>query len=79
LPFCERHRLPRALYFNAELGQEIPAKLYTAAAEVLAYVYQLKSYQTEGGIAPTEPVELPVPADMDPENKNKGNQLETGL
>ena len=69
----------RALYFNAEIGQEIPAKLYTAAAEVLAYVYQLKTYQTEGGIAPTEPGELPVPADMDPENKNKGNQLEAGL
>lgn len=59
----------RALYFNAELGQEIPARLYTAAAEVLAYVYQLKHYEAEGGIAPAEPNELPVPLDMDPETK----------
>lgn len=63
----------RALYFNAELGQEIPARLYTAAAEVLAYVYQLKHYQTEGGIAPTEPSELPVPLDMDPETKTQAD------
>ncbi len=60
----------RALYFNAELGQEIPARLYTAAAEVLAYVYQLRHYQTEGGVAPAEPGELPVPSDMDPETQN---------
>lgn len=69
----------RALYFNAEIGQEIPAKLYTAAAEVLAYVYQLKSFQSEGGIAPDAPSELPVPADMDPENKTSGTELEDGL
>lgn len=69
----------RALYFNAEIGQEIPAKLYTAAAEVLAYVYQLKSFQSEGGIAPEAPSELPVPADMDPENKAGGTKLEGGL
>lgn len=61
----------RALYFNAELGQEIPAKLYTAAAEVLAYVYQLKHYQTEGGVAPAEPTELPVPPEMDPANQER--------
>lgn len=69
----------RALYFNAEIGQEIPAKLYTAAAEVLAYVYQLKSFQSEGGIAPEAPSELPVPADMDPENKANTTKLEDGL
>lgn len=57
----------RALYFHAELGQEIPAKLYTAAAEVLAYVYQLRHYQTYGGNQPTAPDQLPVPSELDPE------------
>ncbi len=32
----------RALYHHTDLDEEIPAALYTAAAEVLAYIYQLK-------------------------------------
>lgn len=34
--------LARALYGTTEVGQEIPARLYMAIAQVLAYVYQLK-------------------------------------
>lgn len=58
----------RALYFHAELGQEIPAALYTAAAEVLAYVYQLRSYQKGNGLEPTLNEALPVPPELDPEH-----------
>lgn len=57
----------RALYHHAELGKEIPAALYTAAAEVLAYIYQLKQYQRQGGVAPELNDNLPVPAELDPE------------
>ncbi|WP_137938660.1 flagellar biosynthesis protein FlhB [Chitinivorax sp. B] len=57
----------RALYFHAELGEEIPAKLYTAAAEVLAYVYQLRHYRQFGGQQPGLPETLPVPHELDPE------------
>lgn len=53
--------LTRALYKNTRLGDEIPAGLYTAVAEVLAWVYQLKRWQTEGGEAPRTPGELPIP------------------
>ena len=35
--------LARALYFNTKVGQEIPAGLYLAVAQILAYVYQLKA------------------------------------
>ena len=56
----------RALYHHAELGAEIPAALYTAAAEVLAYIYQLKHWQNYGGDEPNLADELPVPADLDP-------------
>ncbi|HJV07061.1 MAG TPA: flagellar biosynthesis protein FlhB [Chromobacteriaceae bacterium] len=59
----------RALYFHAELGQDIPAKLYSAAAQVLAYVYQLNVYQTNGGLAPVYPDQLEVPPELDPESK----------
>ncbi|GAA5786592.1 flagellar biosynthetic protein FlhB [Chitiniphilus shinanonensis] len=57
----------RALYHHAELGEEIPAALYTAAAEVLAYIYQLQHYRKHGGLEPALSEELPVPPELDPE------------
>ena len=39
----ENKPLARMLYYNVELGSEIPAELYQAVAEVLAYVYQLQN------------------------------------
>lgn len=57
----------RALYHHTELGKEIPAALYTAAAEVLAYIYQLKQYQHHGGVEPELNDNLPVPSELDPE------------
>jgi flagellar biosynthetic protein FlhB len=62
----------RALYHHAQLGEEIPAALYTAAAEVLAYIYQLDQYRKEGGLEPTLNTDLPVPAELDPESNTKG-------
>jgi flagellar biosynthetic protein FlhB len=59
----------RALYFHAELGEEVPSRLYAAAAQVLAYVYQLKLYETNGGLAPVYPDSIEVPTDLDPHNK----------
>ena len=56
--------LARALFFNAELDQEIPAGLYLAVAQVLAYVYQLKAARKHGGIEPQAPGDLPVPEDL---------------
>lgn len=66
VPVLRTPPLARALYRHAELGEEIPATLYTAVAEVLAYIYQLQRYQKEGGATPKAPADLPVPADMDP-------------
>ena len=37
----ENKPLARMLYYNVDLGAEIPPELYQAVAEVLAYVYQL--------------------------------------
>ncbi|MFD2503428.1 EscU/YscU/HrcU family type III secretion system export apparatus switch protein [Paenibacillus septentrionalis] len=38
----ENKPLARALYSQAEIGDSIPADLFQAVAEVLAYVYKIK-------------------------------------
>ncbi|WP_136416144.1 flagellar biosynthesis protein FlhB [Herbaspirillum sp. ST 5-3] len=60
--------LARALYRHTELGDEIPAALYTAVAEVLAYVFQLRAYSKHGGVRPAKPDQLDVPPELDPLN-----------
>lgn len=40
VPIVERPPLARALYFNVEVGREIPQEFYEAVAEILAYVYR---------------------------------------
>lgn len=60
--------LARALYKHTDLGDEIPAALYTAVAEVLAYVFQLRAYNRQGGVRPETPTALQVPAELDPAN-----------
>ncbi len=60
--------LARALFRHAELGDEIPEKLYIAVAEVLAYVFQLRAYSKSGGARPVKPDDLDVPPEMDPLN-----------
>lgn len=42
IEIVENKPLARMLYANVEIGSEIPAELYYAVAEVLAYVYHLK-------------------------------------
>jgi flagellar biosynthetic protein FlhB len=66
VPILEAPPLARALYRHAELGDEIPATLYTAVAEVLAYVYQLRRQREAGGPVPQLPELLPLPAGLDP-------------
>jgi flagellar biosynthesis protein FlhB len=56
--------LARALYYNAEIGQEIPAGLYVAVAQLLAYVYQLRAVSSSGKHPPVPPQEFPIPPDM---------------
>lgn len=68
VPVLQAPPLARALYRHAELEEEIPAELYTAVAEVLAYVYQLRQYERAGGTRPAEPTELTVPPGMDPDS-----------
>ena len=41
IEIVEEKPLARALYRMVEIGEEIPAELYQAVAEILAYVYQM--------------------------------------
>jgi len=43
VPIVENKPLARALYATVEVGDIVPAELYQAVAEVLAYVYRLKN------------------------------------
>ena len=68
VPMLEAPALARALFKHTEIDEEIPEKLYSAVAEVLAYVYQLRAYKKGEGDYPDRPTRLKVPAEMDPLN-----------
>ena len=60
----ESPALARSIYHSTELEQEIPAGLYLAVAQVLAYVYQIRQYQAGRGKRPDPLKDLPIPADL---------------
>lgn len=74
VPLLEAPPLARALFRHAELGDEIPATLYAAVAEVLAYVFQLRHFQKVGGAYPNAPTTLPVPPELDPQQADIGSK-----
>ncbi len=60
----ESPALARAVFYSTELDQEIPAGLYLAVAQVLAYVYQLRQYKAGKGKRPAPLPDLPIPPDL---------------
>jgi len=56
--------LARALYYTTDIGEEIPHGLYVAVAQVLAYVFQLREVQKNGGKKPSHP-EPEVPKEFE--------------
>ncbi len=72
VPVLQAPPLARALYAHTEVDQEVPARLFSAVAQVLAWVYQLRDAMAAGrGMAGLAPVPE-VPADMDPANGREG-------
>lgn len=69
IPVLESPMLARALYAHAEIDQTIPSTLYTAVAQVLAYVYRLKAAINGQGEAPGELVQPHVPPELDPHSQ----------
>ncbi|MEN9891863.1 MAG: type secretion protein [Pseudomonadota bacterium] len=66
VPVLQAPPLARALYAHCQIDQEIPARLFTAVARVLAHVMQLKAALAGHGRDPGALPPLEVPADMDP-------------
>ncbi|MEX6503053.1 flagellar biosynthesis protein FlhB [Pseudomonas zhanjiangensis] len=60
----ESPALARAVFYSTDLDQEIPAGLYLAVAQVLAYVYQIRQYQAGKGKRPGPLPDLPIPPDL---------------
>lgn len=60
----ESPALARSIYYSTELDQEIPAGLYLAVAQVLAYVYQIRQHQAGKGKRPDSLSDLPIPPDL---------------
>ena len=69
VPVLQAPVLARALYAHAELDREIPAALFAAVAQVLAYVYQLRAALAGKVPMPGDLPDLNVPAELDPHNK----------
>ena len=69
IPVLQSPMLARALYANAELNQDIPSALYTAVAQVLAYVYRLRAALKGTGPMPQEVPQPFVPPELDPFSK----------
>ncbi|MDX9993781.1 MAG: flagellar biosynthesis protein FlhB [Rhodocyclaceae bacterium] len=69
VPVIELPPLARALHKHVEVGEAVPTALYTAVAEVMAYVYQLDQFMRQaapGLLPPTPPLAVAVPDGLDP-------------
>ena len=66
VPVVEAPPLARALHRHVEVGDVIPGTLFTAVAQVLAYVYQINQ-----SMSPVPPSDWQVPPDLDPANRVK--------
>jgi flagellar biosynthetic protein FlhB len=55
VPLFSAPPLARVLFRTTELGQEIPARLYTAVAQILAYIYQINETLRPGQRRPERP------------------------
>ena len=66
VPVLQSPMLARALYAHAEIDQDIPTSLYTAVAQVLAYVYRLRAALRGNGPMPGDLPQPDVPPELDP-------------
>ncbi len=73
VPVLQAPPLARALYAHAEVDREIPAALFGAVAQVLAWVYQLRASIAAGLPLATPAPEVFVPPGLDPAQATGGD------
>lgn len=71
VPVLQAPPLARALYAHCEIDQEIPGPLFAAVAQVLAWVFQLRSAIATGAPLPSAPASIGVPPELDPLNRKR--------
>ena len=74
VPVLQSPMLARALYAHADVDREIPAALFAAVAQVLAYVYQLRAALAGQAPMPGDIPAVDVPPELDPHNKTETAQ-----
>ncbi|CAG1019549.1 Flagellar biosynthetic protein FlhB [Burkholderiaceae bacterium] len=74
VPVLQAPVLARALYAHAEIDREIPAALFAAVAQVLAYVYQLRAALAGHAPMPGDLPPLSVPDELDPHHKTEADR-----
>ena len=72
VPVLRLPPLARALYAHVEIDREVPAQLFAAVAQVLAYVYQLRSALSGGSPMPADLPPITLPPGLDPHESRKG-------
>jgi flagellar biosynthetic protein FlhB len=77
VPVLQAPPLARALWAHCEVDQEIPAALFAAVAQVLAWVFQLRAALAAGRPLPDAPAAIEVPAELDPLNRKRPPGAET--
>lgn len=68
VPVLQAPPLARALYAHAEVDREIPAALFAAVAQVLAWVFQLRQAMAGKARMPSDLPPVRVPPELDPKN-----------
>ncbi|MDP4301565.1 flagellar biosynthesis protein FlhB [Leptothrix discophora] len=68
VPVLQAPPLARALYAHGEIDREIPYALYSAVAQVLAHVFQLRAALAGRAPWPADLPAIPVPPELDPHN-----------
>jgi flagellar biosynthesis protein FlhB len=68
VPVLRSPPLARALYAHADLDGPVPAALFSAVAQVLAHVYQLRAHLQGQGKAPPPLPQVQVPPELDPKH-----------
>ncbi len=66
VPVLQAPPLARALYAHGELDREIPFALFTAVAQVLAHVFQLREALAGRARWPADLQPVEIPAELDP-------------
>ena len=70
VPVLRSPPLARALYAHVEIDREVPAQLFAAVAQVLAYVYQLRAALAGRAPMPQAVPEPQLPPGFDPHEEN---------